>query len=196
MPCAPFRRTFSTPQCFRTYSLPSALQNQYFCVAVYPVSSSLLPLLHVHGCSFSSTLQFISIMSINLMLKLPCSGRWSLLLLAWAMPTTHTQNVVFASEDTRLWGLQGGFAQGSVGKAEGWQPAVYLEQIRSQESSEPAGWHPSPHCSCSTFTWASPELCSGSDHSLLVILCHSWVCLKSVQRGEEALTIKSRLRLY
>lgn len=36
--------------------------------------------------------------------------------LACAMPTIHTQNVVFASEDTRLWGLQGGFAQGSVGK--------------------------------------------------------------------------------
>lgn len=36
--------------------------------------------------------------------------------LAWAMLTSHTQNVVFASEDTRLWGLQGGFAQGSMGK--------------------------------------------------------------------------------
>lgn len=38
---------------------------------------------------------------------------------AWSMPTTHTQNVVFASEDTPLWGLQGGFAQGSVGNPQG-----------------------------------------------------------------------------
>lgn len=43
------------------------------------LSIFLLPLLHFHGCFFSSTPQFINIMPINLKLKLPCGGRWSLL---------------------------------------------------------------------------------------------------------------------
>lgn len=184
MPCAPFRMTFSTPRCFSTYSLPFALQNQWVCVAVYSMSLSLLPLLHLHGCSFSNTMKITNMVSINLMLKLPCGGRWSLLLLHGQCPPQIHKMWCLQVRTLHCGVSKEGLLKGQWGIHRGWQPVAYLEEISSQESSELAGWHPGPYWAA-----ASPgphELCSGSDHSLLVILwpCHSWVCLQGVQGGE------------
>lgn len=155
MPCAPFRMTFSTPRCFSTYSLPFALQNQWVCVAVYSMSLSLLPLLHLHGCSFSNTMKITNMVSINLMLKLPCGGRWSLLLLHGPCPP-HIHKMWCLQVRTLHCGVsKEGLLKGQWGIHRGWQPVAYLEEISSQESSELAGWHPGPYWSCSSFTWAS-----------------------------------------
>lgn len=170
MLCAPFRMTFSPPQCFPTCYLPSALQNQYSCVADYPMSSSLLPLLHLHGCSFSNTFQFINIVPINLMLKLPCGGRWSLLL--WHVPCPPHIHKMWCLQVRTLgsgvskegllkgqWGSHRAGSQLCIWKRSAPRRALSL-QGDIQALTVHAAPSPGPH-----------ELCSGSDHSVLIILC-------------------------
>lgn len=171
MPCAPFRMTFSTRQCFPTYYLPSALQSQYFCIAVYPMSSSLLPLLHLHGYFFSSTLQFINIVPINLILKLPSGGRWSFLL--WHVPCPPHIHKMWClqvrtfdfevSKEGLLKGQWGSHRAGShlwIWKRSAPRRALSL-QGGNQALTVHAAASPGPH-----------KLCSGLDHSVLCP-CHS-----------------------
>lgn len=79
----------------------------------------LLPPLHLCGHALSIFSQLFNILPVNLMLKLLHVGRWSFLLWHGWSPPNICKNTAFASEDAQLWGLWGGFAQGSLGKPQG-----------------------------------------------------------------------------
>lgn len=166
---------FHSSVCFSIYSLPSAMQNQYFCVAVYPMSSfSLLSLLHLHGYSFSNTLQFINLAPVNLMLKLPCSGRWRLLL--WHGPCPpHTHKMWCLQVRTLDFGVsKEGLLKGQWGSHRAGWPVVYLGEISLQESSSLQGDIQALTVHGSNFLWASQAVLRiRSQSSGYPMLCHS-----------------------
>lgn len=176
------------------HSLMCSHCTYFLCLATSP--SSVWPCF----VQLSSVRQHLS---HNLMLKLPHSSRWSFLF--WH-PWSHR---TYMKCSICKWGHS---TSGSLRKVCARVTEETLGPFNLLCSYEKSAKRRAPcrrtdiqappvNCSsCTLASWAMlrirPRSASCRRMLSYPLRCHSWACLHSIQRGEEALTIKSRFILY
>lgn len=141
---------FSTPRCVLPAHTDSAFYPAKSLFLCLPFSRCppfhFLPLLHLCGRALSNSLQFINILPVNLMLRLPHDGKWSLLLwCGWSPPHIH-----------KMWCLQvrtlnfgvseEGLVKGHWGNHRACDRLCSYEKSASLRALCQKDWHPRPCC--------------------------------------------------